>query len=121
MNIALNQNLAHLTEGLDDEAKFELLEHLAEELGFDLSEQAEAVNPQSDILDVIEGAIRNLEEELSALKTQFAEGAELEYETLDQASENIESIVSELFEAHGSLNTLIDSEFDVDDDEEEEE
>ncbi len=121
MSIALNNNITLLTEGLDEDAKFELLEHLAGELGFDLTEQAEAVNPQSDILEVIEGAIRNLEVELSTLKTQLAGGAELEYEALDQASENIESVISDLLEAHGNLNTLIDSEFDIDEEDEEEE
>ncbi len=121
MSTATDKIPARLVEGLDDEAKFELLEHLADEFGFDLTEQAEPVNPQSDILDLIEGAIRNLQGDLNALKTQFAEGHELEYAELEQVSENIESTISELLEAHSNLDTLIDSEFDMDDEDDDEE
>lgn len=115
------KNPAHLIEGLADEAKFQLLEHLAEEFGFDLTEQPEPVNPQSDILDLVEGALRTLEQDVKVLKTQFAEGTELEYATLDQVSENLESVVSDLLEAHENLNTLIDSEFDLDEEDDDEE
>lgn len=120
MSNAIEKNPAHLIEGLGDEAKFQLLEHLAEEFGFDLAEQPEPVNPQSDILDLVEGAMRTLEQDIKVLKAQFAEGIELEYAALDQVSENIESAVSDLLDAHENLNTLIDSEFDLDEEEEEE-
>jgi hypothetical protein len=121
MSTATNKIPAQLIEGLDDEAKFELLEYLADEFGFDLTEQAEPVNPQSDILDLIEGAIRNLESDLNALKAQFTEGHELEYVELEQVSENIESTISDLLDAHSNLDTLIDSEFDMDDEDDDEE
>jgi hypothetical protein len=121
MSNAIEKNPAHLIESLDDEAKFQLLEHLAEEFGFDLTEQPEPVNPQSDILDVVEGVMRTLEKDIKVLKAQFAEGAELEYAVLDQVSDNIESAVSELLEAHENLNTLIDSEFDLDEEDDDEE
>lgn len=121
MSTATTKIPAQLIEGLDDETKFELLEHLADEFGFDLTEQAEPVNPQSDILDLIEGAIRNLESDLKALKAQFTEGHELEYVELEQVSENIESTISDLLDAHSNLDTLIDSEFDMDDEDDDEE
>lgn len=117
MSNAFDKNTTQLVEGLGDEAKFELLEYLAEELGFDLSEQADPVDPQAEIVDLIQGAITNLEADLPVLKAQFVEGAELDYETLDQVSDNIESIVTELLEAHGNLNAFIDSAFDVDEEE----
>lgn len=121
MSIATEKNPAQLIEGIGDEARLQLLEYLAEEFGFDLTEQAEPVNPQSDILDILQGAINSLKSDLDLLKLQFAEGAELEYSALDQVSENIESTVSELIDAHGNLNALIDTEFDVDDEDDDEE
>lgn len=114
MSNAIEKNPAHLVEGLGDEAKFQLLEHLAEEFGFDLAEQPEPINPKSDILDLVEGVTRTLEQNIKVMKAQFAEGTELEYAALDQVSESIESVVSDLLEAHENLNTLIDSEFDLD-------
>jgi len=121
MSNANEMRPTHLIEGLDDETKLELLEHLAEELGYDLSEQGEPVNPQTDIIDLITGAISSLDEDLNVLKTQFGEGSELEYSELDQVAENIESVISELLEAHGNLNAVIHSEFDVDDEEDDDE
>src|SRR5512139_3708237 len=109
MSNAFDKNTTQLVESLGDEAKFELLEYLAEELGFDLSEQADPVDPQTEIVDVMQGAVHNLETDLQVLKAQFVEGAELDYETLDQVSDNIESIVTELLEAHSNLNAFIDS------------
>lgn len=118
MSIAIDKNPAQFIENLDDETKFELLEHLADELGYELNEQAEPVDPHTDILEIVAGAILNLQSGSDALKAQFAETAELEYETLEQVSDSIESVVSELLEAHSNLIAFIDSVFDVDDEEE---
>lgn len=121
MSNTIEKNPVHLIETLGDEAKFQLLEHLAEEFGFDLTEQPEPVNPQSDILDLVDGALRTLQQDIKLLQTQFAEGAELDYAVLDQVSDNFEAVVSDLLEAHENLNTLIDAEFDLDDEDDGEE
>lgn len=120
MSIAIGKNPAQLIEQLDDEAKLELLEHLAEALGYEVNEQAEPVDPESDILEVVTGAILSLQSELDTLKAQFVEDTEPEYEALEQVSDSIESVVSELLEAHSNLLAFIDSVFDVDDEDDDE-
>jgi hypothetical protein len=118
MSNANEKNPAEIINSLGDEAKRELLERLADELGFELAEQGDPVNPQSDIVEVLEGAIRGLQNDLGILKAQFAEGAELDFAELNRAAEGLESAMAELSEAHGNLDAVIDSEFDVDDEEE---
>lgn len=121
MSIAIDKNPAQFIENLDDEAKFELLEQLAEELGYELNEQPDPVDPHTDILEVVDGAILNLQSSRDTLKAQFAETAELEYETLEQVSDTIESVISELLDAHNNVIAFIDSVFDVDEEDGDEE
>jgi hypothetical protein len=112
-----NRASADFIDGLDDEGKHEILERLAEELGFQLTEP---VDPQSEIVDVVAGAIRGLQTDLGVLQAQFADGGDLDYTELAGAAERIEAAVEALSEAHGNLMALLESEFELDEYEEEE-
>ncbi len=105
---------AAILEGLSEETKRELLQRLAEELGFEVTEHGDPVDPQSDILDVVEAAIRGLQHALLVLQDQFAEGAEPDHTELNRAAESIELVVTELWDAHELLNEIIDAECDGD-------
>jgi hypothetical protein len=115
MSNADENSPARIIERLGDEAKLELLEALAEELGFNVTE---SVDPQSDVVDLIGGVVQSLQAELGSLQAQFAEGAELDYAELVRIAESVESVISELSEAHENLNAVIASEFDVEDEDE---
>lgn len=107
-----NKKPTEIIEGLDDEARLDLLEYLAAEFGYNLTDAADS----QDVIDAVEEVIGSLQKDLATLKVQFAAGGVPEYAELERVAENIGFAIAGLSDAHENLHAVIDAEFDVESD-----